>query len=292
MRRLLARLRRRFHVMIRREAPPAPARSMARPPDPACGPAEEVIQPPESTAAPAEATAAPAEAIAEPAEATIDPPDAAAAPPLSIEAACGALRRTVRALCPPVLRLKDAERQRLGGLIFHGATHFVLRVSAILRDQPGLSPEPARIHAAGLAGRWARAIGWATVHGALSELSDLANDCYLHEMGGAVEDAQQVMEAYELAQAQGFLHGRQDPEQGAGAVPVAQAQVMLKRVQKRQRQARQRGERKLKEARAQAGLQAAGAAGPGAARRRKRGEAAAGPILDIQEWGRRIGGNG
>jgi hypothetical protein len=297
MRRLFDRLRRRIHVMIRKEAPPAPARSGSRPPGPVATPAGPAAA---QAVDPSESSIDAAESSIDAAESSIQPAEPAAAPPLSIEAACGALRRTVRALCPPAGRLTDAERQRLGGLIFHGATHFVLRVSEILRQQPALSPEPARIHAEGLAGRWSRAIGWATVHGVLAELAELANDCYLREMGGAVEDAQQVMDAYELTQAQGLLRGEAEPGHLEGAVAVAQARVMLQRVQLRQRQARQRGERKLREARAQVGLGPAGAAGAGtgpgtrATRRRRRAEAA-GPIIDINDWGeagRRLAGGG
>jgi hypothetical protein len=101
------------------------------------------------------------------------------------------------------------------------------------------------------------------------------------------------MPTYELAQAQGLLRGQTDPGQQEGAVAVAQARVMLQRVQLRQRQARQRGERKLRETRAQADLGPAGEAGTGtrATRRRKRSEAAA-PLIDIHDWGQRLAGGG
>jgi hypothetical protein len=163
--------------------------------------------------------------------------------------ACAALRRAVRALCPPVPGLKDAERQRLGGLIFYGASHFVDRVSQILRERPSLSPDPVRLHAEALAGRQRRAACWAMVHGVLQQLSELANDCYLYEQGSAVEEAQQVMASYDLALAQGLLTGEAGRLVEDG-LQISRVRVLLQRVEKRQRQARRRGERKLREARA------------------------------------------
>jgi hypothetical protein len=190
----------------------------------------------------------------------------------------------VRALCPPVARLPDAERQRLGSLIFYGAAHFVTRVSQILRERPSLSPDPARIHADGLAGRQRRATCWALVHGALAELTEMANDCFLHEQGLAIEEAQQVLARHDLALAQGLLAGDAD-KLIEDALQIARPGVLLLRAQKRQQQARRRGARRLKEARRKIAAGAplsAKAAGP----RRKRRPGAA-PPADLLAWGRK-----
>jgi hypothetical protein len=192
----------------------------------------------------------------------------------------------VRALRPPVARLPDTERQRLGGLIFYGAVHFVDRVSQILRERPTLSPDPARIHAAGLAGRQRRATCWAMVHGVLSELAELANDCFLHEQGLAIEEAQEVIERYDLILAQGLLQGE---THGLleDALQIARPKVLLSRTQKRQRQARQRGERRIREARRRIRSGAAPPSSSTKAAGRRRRQAVAAPAMDLLAWGRR-----
>jgi hypothetical protein len=318
MRRLFSRLRRRFHVLIQKEATPVPAggtpkpgETTARPGETTARPGETTARPGETTARPGETTARPGETAAKPAEPTPEPPQPAAkpaettaepaapalfppdpitAPPesvlapfLSVSAACGAVRRAIKALRPPVAKLPDAERQRLGGQIFYGAVHFVFQMSDVLRERPQLSPDPARIHAAGLRGRQWRAICWSIVHGVLADLAEQANDCYLHEQGHALEEAQQVLTAFDLQMEQASLKGRPDPQLIEDALRIARARVVLQRGEQRQRQARRRADKKLREARARAGIRDTAAGRKGAGKRR-RGEPAGSP-LSLEGWG-------
>jgi hypothetical protein len=199
------------------------------------------------------------------------------------------VQRAVRMLRPPVQALGERERKRLGGVIFQGAIQFVTQMSDLLRERPDFSPDPARVNAALLSGRKQRAIGWSMLHGLFSHLAELANDCYLHELGSAVEESQQVLSAYSIKLADVLLRGRPDLPQILDGGAIEHVRVILRRHEQRQLQVKRRQARKLQKAQARASRRAPGAAPSPDQPSRRRGpkRQPQAPVMDITTWGQR-----
>jgi hypothetical protein len=197
------------------------------------------------------------------------------------------VRQAVAKLRPPVQGqpLSDNERKRLGGLLFQGAFQFVNRVSALLRERPDLSPDPARISAARLAGRNHRAYGWSLLHALFTDLAELANDCFLHEQGSAVEEANLVLKAHALRLDDALLRGRPGPELVKDTALFHEVQVLLGRWERRQHQTHLRHARTLKRAQQELAHKPPAQDPPRRrARRKQQGQQAR--SLSISDWGR------